>query len=156
MLLLGNQPESSLLRQAEGTFVTGPQRGAAFRYRFCGSQDRPSWGKPIGQSHQVAGDLLRSHIQQKKKKKKKEKKESNKLAPLGYRAHWSLAKTKGSFKRSGREIRGLESEGAEVEREREPGEGMMRALHHTPRVRLVTLVPTGRLCSLIHREESIS
>ena len=43
-----------------------------------------------------------------------------------------------------------------MEREREPGEGMMRALHHTPRVRLVTLVPTGRLCSLIHREESIS
>ena len=85
-------------------------------------------------------------------KKKKEKK----LAPLGYRAHWSLAKTKGSFKRSGREIRGLESEGAEVEREREPSEETIRALHHTPRVRLATLVPTGRLRSLIHREESIS
>ena len=87
---------------------------------------------------------------------KKKKKERKKLAPLGYRAHWSLAKTKGSFKRSGREIRGLEREGAEVEREGEPGEETTRALHHTPRVRLATLVPTGRLCSWTHREESIS
>ena len=43
-----------------------------------------------------------------------------------------------------------------MEREGEPGEETTRALHHTPRVRLATLVPTGRPCSRTHREESIS
>lgn len=62
-------------------------------------------------------------------KKKKKKKEAG---SLGFRAHWSLAETKGSFRKSGRKIRGLESEGAGVKREREPGGEMMRALHHTP------------------------
>ena len=62
-------------------------------------------------------------------KKEKRKKDAG---SLGFRAHWSLAETKCSFRRSGRKIRGLESEGAGVEREREPGGEMMRALHHTP------------------------
>lgn len=61
---------------------------------------------------------------------KKEKKEE--AGSLGFRAHWSLTETKGSFRKSGRKIRGLESEGAGVKREREPGGEMMRALHHTP------------------------
>lgn len=50
-----------------------------------------------------------------------------KTVPLRYRARWRLAKTKGSFRRFGRKIKGLESEGAGVERKRRPGEGTASA-----------------------------
>lgn len=91
-----------------------PVRSGVGEQKVCRFQDSPGWGKQTGQSHQVAGDLLIGSIEY----------ENGSVTVQG---SLETCKNQRQLRRFGRKIKGLESEGAGVERKRRPGEGMASA-----------------------------